>query len=61
LSRAFAAQDLAWRVRPLRNGQLEARAKVALYARFIDDAVDYVLNQLIKTTLLKDRDFLAWR
>jgi hypothetical protein len=31
------------------------------YARFIDDTVDYVLNQLIDSTLLKDRDFLAWR
>ena len=31
------------------------------YARFIDDTVDYVLNQLIDCTLLKDRDFLAWR
>ena len=31
------------------------------YARFIDDTVDYVLNQLIDRTLLKDRDFLAWR
>ena len=31
------------------------------YARFIDDTVDYVLNQLIDNTLLKDRDFLAWR
>ena len=31
------------------------------YARFIDDTVDYVLNQLINSTLLKDRDFLAWR
>jgi hypothetical protein len=31
------------------------------YARFIDDTVDYVLNQLIDRTLRKDRDFLAWR
>ncbi len=31
------------------------------YARFIGDTVDYVLNQLINRTLLKDRDFLAWR
>ena len=31
------------------------------YARFIDDTVDYVLNQLIDRTLLKDSDFLAWR
>jgi len=31
------------------------------YARFLDDTVDYVLNQLIDSALLKDRDFLAWR
>ena len=30
-------------------------------ARFIDDTVDYVLNQLIDNTLRKDRDFLVWR
>ena len=30
------------------------------YARFIDDTVDYVVNQLIDRTLLKDRDFVAW-
>jgi hypothetical protein len=32
-----------------------------LLTRFIGDSVDYVLNQLIETTLLKDRDFLPWR
>ena len=37
------------------------RDAVVDYARFIDDSVDYVLNQLIDCTLLKDRDFLAWR
>jgi hypothetical protein len=37
------------------------RDALVLYARFIGDAVDYVLNQLIETTLLKDRDFVAWR
>jgi hypothetical protein len=31
------------------------------YARFIGDTADYVLNQLIETTLAKDRDFVAWR
>ncbi len=31
------------------------------YARFVGDTVDYVVNQLIETTLAKDRDFLAWR
>ena len=29
--------------------------------RFIGDSADYVLNQLIDTTIAKDRDFLAWR
>lgn len=37
------------------------RDTLVLYARFIGDTVDYVLNQLIETTLLKDRDFVAWR
>jgi hypothetical protein len=37
------------------------RDALVLYARFIGDAVDYVLNQLIETTLLRDREFLAWR
>ena len=37
------------------------RDTLVLYARFIGDSVDYVLNQLIDTTLAKDRDFVAWR
>ena len=37
------------------------RDALVLYARCIGDSVDYVLNQLIETTLMKDRDFLAWR
>lgn len=31
------------------------------YARFIGDTADYVVNQLIETTLAKDREFLNWR
>jgi hypothetical protein len=31
------------------------------YARFIDDTGDYVVNQLIETTLTKDREFMNWR
>ena len=37
------------------------RDALVQYARFIGDTVDYVLNQLIDSTLCKDRDFLAWR
>ncbi len=37
------------------------RDALVLYARFIGDTVDYVLNQLIETTIVKDRDFVAWR
>ena len=37
------------------------RDALVLYARFIGDTPDYVLNQLLATTLAKDRDFLAWR
>lgn len=31
------------------------------YAEFIGDTPDWVLNQLIETTLARERDFLAWR
>ena len=31
------------------------------YAAFIGESPDYVLNQLIDTTLAKDREFVAWR
>lgn len=36
------------------------RDTLVRYARFIGDTPDYVLNQLLATTLGKDRDFLAW-
>ena len=34
---------------------------LVLYARFIGDTVDYVLNQVIDTTIAKDREFVTWR
>ena len=37
------------------------RDTLVLYARFIGDTPDYVLNQLLATTIAKDRDFLAWQ
>lgn len=37
------------------------RDTLVLYARFIGDTPDYVLDQLIDTTIAKDRDFVAWR
>jgi len=37
------------------------RDALVLYARFISDTPDYVLNALIDATLAKDREFLAWR
>jgi len=37
------------------------RDALVLYARFIGDTVDYVLNALIDATLAKDRDFITWR
>lgn len=37
------------------------RDALVLYARFIGDTADYVLNQLIETTIAKDREFVAWR
>jgi hypothetical protein len=48
-------------VRHICRLQEPSRDTLLLYARFIGDSVDYVLNQLIETTLVKDRDFLAWR
>jgi hypothetical protein len=39
---------------PNRNALLQ-------YAQFIGDSPDYVLNQLIATTIAKDREFLAWQ
>ncbi|MEO7888856.1 MAG: hypothetical protein ABIW19_02535 [Vicinamibacterales bacterium] len=37
------------------------RDALVLYARFIGESNDYVLNRLIETTLAKDREFVAWR
>ncbi len=37
------------------------RDALVAYARFIGESVDYVANQLIATTLPKDREFAAWR
>ncbi len=37
------------------------RDTLLLYSRFIGDTADYVVNQLIDTTIGKDREFLAWR
>ena len=31
------------------------------YAAFLDERTEYVLNQLIDTVLVKDRDFQQWR
>jgi hypothetical protein len=48
-------------VRHICHLQEPNRDTLVLYARFIGDSVDYVVNQLIATTLVKDRDFVAWR
>ena len=37
------------------------RDALMLYAQFIGDSPDYILNQLIETTIAKDREFVAWR
>jgi hypothetical protein len=37
------------------------RDVLVLYAKFIGDTADYVVNQLIDTTIAKDREFTAWR
>ena len=48
-------------VRHISRLQEPNRDALVLYARFIGDTADYVMNQLIETTIAKDRDFLAWR
>src|SRR5436309_15281032 len=48
-------------VRHISHLQEPNRDALALYARFIGDTADYVLNQLIDTTIAKDREFLTWR
>ena len=48
-------------VRHICRMQEPNRDTLMLYARFIGDTADYVLNQLIESTIGKDRDFLAWR
>jgi len=37
------------------------RDALVLYARFIGDTADYVLNQVIESTIAKDKEFVAWR
>ena len=37
------------------------RDALVLYARFIGDTADYVLNQLIESTIAKDKEVVAWR
>jgi hypothetical protein len=37
------------------------RDALVLYARFIGDTADYIINQLIETTIAKDKEFVAWR
>ena len=48
-------------VRHISRLQEPNRDALVQYARFIGDTVDYVVNQLIGTTLLEDRDFIEWR
>ncbi len=48
-------------VRHISRLQEPNRTALVQYALFIGDTVDYVLNQLIATTLAKDREFVEWR
>ena len=48
-------------VRHISRLQEPNRDALLMYARFIGDTPDYILNQMIEQTLLKDRDFIAWR
>lgn len=54
----------AHRVRTLRliaRLQEPNRDVLLAYAVFIGESPDYVLNQLIDTTLARDREFVTWR
>lgn len=53
--------NLVRTVRHICRLQEPNRDALVQYARFIGDTADYVLNQLIDTTLLEDRDFITWR
>jgi hypothetical protein len=48
-------------VRHICRLQESNRDTLVLYARFLGDTADYVLNQLIETTIMRDREFVAWR
>ncbi len=39
----------------------ENKETLYAYARFLGESTEYVLNQLIDTVLLKDKEFLQWR
>ncbi len=38
----------------------DVAARVALYARFIDSSRDYVVTQILRYVIDRDRDFAAW-
>ena len=40
---------------------IENNETLYAYARFLGESTEYVLNQLIDTVLLKDKEFLQWR
>ena len=48
-------------VRHISRLQEPIRDVLIAYARFIGDTPDWVLNQLIDSTLAKERDFMEWR
>ena len=47
-------------VRHISRLQEPNRDALVQYARFIGDTADYVLNQLIDTTLFKHPNFITW-
>jgi len=48
-------------VRHICRRQEPHRDTLVLYAKFIGDTPDYVVNQLIDATIAKDREFITWR
>jgi hypothetical protein len=49
------------RVRDITRRDRENGESLYVYAAFLSEPAEYVLNQLIDTVLARDREFVAWR
>jgi len=48
-------------VRLITRLEHESNETLHAYSQFLQEPVEYVLNQLIDTVLAKDKEFVAWR